>query len=224
MIQKWYMTVALIAQWSPILPLLLGLIRFKRLTQQQKLLLLMLGMALFLQFLGNLLDVSTGTNNALYHLHVVVEFTLIALIYKNEIVPILSKRIFYTIGAGFLLLALADAFIIHGLSKAPDVSRPAEALLVNFFVVLYFIRLYRDMKIANPSARFHFWFSVGNLLFFNTNLLLYIFSNFLAEQFRDVAVTLYFFHSVMVIVLYIILSYAVFIEEPDAPPPIKANS
>lgn len=211
--KQWTIVIALIAQWMPALPLLVGVFRFLSLSREQKLMLLMLGAALLLQFLGNLLEFSAGTNTALYHLHIVVEFTFLALIYQRVMNKIMPKKLFFALMALMYLVSIADAVLINGLWLVPQTARSTEAFLVIGFGILYFIYLLRDQDDRPLLQRFHFWFTVGNLSFFSTNFLVYIYSNFLFQRFPDVARIVYLGHSVIVIMLYVLYTISMACED-----------
>ncbi len=218
--KEWYFILANIAQWSPGLPLLLALIRFRALSQSQKWLLLLLFLTLLLQWIGDQVGLVYQNNAAVFHLYVWVEFSLVAMIYRNELsrlLPFLGKGIPILIAA-FTLLSLADLIFLNGPLRVPTYARPTEIILIILFGFTYFSLIYKEMKVLFLERQFLFWFTAGNLLFFSFNLLPYFFSNYINTH---LAVALFqsLFHSFTILIMNALYAVAVTRNDPaqDSP-------
>lgn len=216
--KDWYFILANIAQWSPALPLLLALIRIRKLSSSQKWLGLLLIMTLLLQWIGDQVGLIYKNNAAVFHIYVWVEFSLIALIYQKEysrIIPFFKIGIIGLIG-GFTLLSLTDLLFLNGPLMVPTYARTTEIILIILMGFAYFAFIYWEMKVLFMEKQFLFWFTTGNLLFFSFNLLTYFFSNLLNGQHVSVAIFLSLFHSFTAILLYVFYAIAVTRNDPVA--------
>ncbi len=209
-----------IAQWAPSIPLLIGLIRIRSLSTNQKWLLLLLAMMLLIQWIGDLVAITYKNNNPVFHAYCWLEFALIAMVYRKELgrmFPALKTGIIALVGA-FTLLSLADLLFLNGPLQAPTYARTTEIILVLLLGFTYFGLVYREMKIVFMERHFLFWFTTGNLLFFSFNLLTYFLTNMLVINYPEIAFFFYPFHSTTVILLN--LFYAIALTRLD---PVEEN-
>jgi len=212
----WYFILADIAQWSVGIPALLGLVRIRRLSNRQKILLGLLFFSLIMQGLGDLLREWYNNNAPAFHFYVPVEFALILGIFRKELSRLLPRKIFPLLLGLFSVLSIVDAWLLSGIYLMPNYARTAESILIILLCISWFALLYREQKVLFLERQFLFWVTTGLLLFFSFNLLLYFFSNFLMENFLNAAGFLFVFHSVMVLVLNLFFSIGMAIQDPPA--------
>lgn len=75
----------------------------------------------------------------------------------------------------FVILAVADAFFVHGIWTVNTIARSYSSISILGFALIYFYFMFRlderNYTIEHPM----FWISVGTLVYFGSNTLYFIF-------------------------------------------------
>ena len=200
----------------PAVPLLLGLIRLRKLSSAQRWMMGMLVMMLVMQVIGGIVGRKYLNSYPVFHVYVWLEFFFIAMVYRKELFRLWSplKTGISVLIACFLCLGIADMALINGPLKSPNYARPIEMILVLLFGFSYFALTYREMKIFFLECHFLFWFTAGTFFFFSFNILTYFLDNFLYENFPRVQSFFYPFHSITVVVLNCFYMVAITRKDP----------
>ena len=195
-------------------PLITGLIRWKRLSGGQKVLVAYIGFVILFSIIAEIVGRTYGTNLPLYHFYTFVEFfTLFYLFWRS------MRRIPQPL---FILPALVFAgigiwtWVIDGLA-VPVMSRTAASVILIGFSLLFFYNALRYLEYQRIEHTFMFWMSGAVLLYFTGNLLLYVFGDYIAQASDKVFFTVWSIHALLNIVLYLL--YAVALLWKDLTPP-----
>lgn len=166
--------------YSVALPLIIGLLRFKRLQIIQRYILALVIFSILVElaavFIGRFLHLR---NLPLLHIFSAVQFTLLWLIFAKRLIPPFSKKSFLGILAAFWVFAIVCAIWIDGLYNFNAHARSFGAILIIFFCLCYFYQRLRKLDLENLEADPLFWIATGSLIYFSGSLILFIISNYI---------------------------------------------
>ena len=197
----------------PLIPLLIGLLKFKQLSTAQKWLVAWMGMCLLLWGVGHVMSIIWGSNLPAFHVYVCAEFCFLVTVYREGIDRFISKKGYLYLLGGFTALFLLNGIWGMGFRKMPSITLSLEALTVISFSFIYFAGVFREMKVTHLEREFMLWFSTGNLLFFSGNSLLYIFSAYISQQSYEVAHQIWGIRSGLLIFIYLMYTIALLCKE-----------
>jgi hypothetical protein len=166
--------------YSVALPLVIGLLRIKRLQIIQRYVLALVVFSILVELaavvLGRLLHLR---NLPLLHVFSVVQFTLLWLIFAQRLIPPFSKRFFWGILVAFWAFAIVCAVWIDGIYNFNAHARSFGAILIIIFCLSYFYQRLRMLDLENLEADPLFWVATGSLIYFSGSLILFIISNYI---------------------------------------------
>lgn len=169
-----------ISAYSVFLPLLIGLLRLRKLVQVQQLLLGLLFISCCFEFgafwVSQQLD---SPNLPLLHVFTVLQFCLLLLIFRQELIPLIPVRWFPIILVSFVVFAVIDASLISGLQSFNPLARLVESILLLFFSLAYLYKTLNEMRVERLEREPSFWISSGLLIYFAGGFLIFISSNYL---------------------------------------------
>ena len=160
-----------------LLPLIVALIRRKRLvTVQKKLAFLIVLMAVF-EIGSYLLWYNVINNHRLYHFYSIFEFWLILNIFRSNLGKWFSTGVVFTLGIGFALFAIGNMLFLQSLFEFNSNVTTASGVMI---ILLCLISFYELLNAPTYSALYLnplFWISAGFVLYFSSNLVLFYLSN-----------------------------------------------
>jgi hypothetical protein len=166
--------------YSVALPLIIGLMRFKRLQIIQRYVLALVVFSILVElaavFIGRFLHLR---NLPLLHVFSAVQFTLLWLIFAKRLIPPFSKRFFGGILAAFWIFAIVCAIWIDGIYNFNAHARSFGAILIIIFCLSYFYQRLLKLDLENLEADPLFWVATGSLIYFSGSLILFIISNYI---------------------------------------------
>lgn len=166
--------------YSVALPLVVGLLRLKRLQIIQRYVLALIIFSILVELaavlLGRLLHLR---NLPLLHVFSVVQFTLLWLIFAQRLIPPFSKKLFGGILGIFWIFAIVCAIWIDGIFNFNAHARSFGAILIIVFCLSYFYQRLRKLDLENLETDPLFWVATGSLIYFSGSLILFIISNYI---------------------------------------------
>jgi hypothetical protein len=210
--------VTLWAQLAPLAPIIVGGIRYKKLSFAQQF------FTVFLLFVGlNQLaatiisDVLLKSNLPLYHLYILIEGVCIFLLYSKRFKDSqwVNKNWIWAIG-GYALLVLVNGIFIQGIFVIPNWSRSLESILIIGVSIYYFYFIFKEGKIKYLDRSFWFWVSSGLLIYFSSNLMLFVFTNMLTNRNDQLFLGVWSIHAVLNFVLYGFYTIALLCQDQES--------
>lgn len=195
-------------------PLITGWIRWKKLSGSQKILVAYIGFVILFSVAAEIVGRTYGNNLPLYHAYTFVEFfTLFYLFWRSmqrvqTLLFLLPALIFVGVGVWAL---------VTGPLEMPVPTRTTASIILSGFSILFFYNALRRLEYQRVERTFMFWISGAVLLYFTGNLLLDVFSNYIANASDKVFFTVWSIHALFNIVLYLL--YAVALLWKDLTPP-----
>ncbi len=169
--------------YSVALPLVIGLLRLKRLQIIQRYVLALVIFSILVELAAVLLGrVLHLRNLPLLHVFSAVQFTLLWFIFAKRLIPPFSKRFFWGILAAFLVFAVVCAIWIDGIYNFNAHARSFGAILIIIFSLSYFYQRLIKLDLENLEKDPLFWVATGSLIYFSGSLILFIISNYILSD------------------------------------------
>ena len=216
------------SSYSIFLPLLLCFIFFKRLDGSFKSLTFLLFITIAFETTANFVKYYYATvpgkyNLFLYHLLILIEFSLLAWIYKTEFRNFVPAKLFSTLIVFFLIFSVTNTILVmepsHSvmeffrnfryIAKFNNYAQLLEDFLLMSFAFFYFYKLMKELKVESLEKEAFFLFNIGILIYYSSKFTLDIFNNFIIEYFINLSGITWGVHSIANILLHIFYSLAI---------------
>jgi hypothetical protein len=119
------------------------------------------------------------SNKYMLHYFTVVEFGLISLFYSFFLKDYFKPLLIYLLIPVFLLAAIID-YKVYGLSSSYNFSSSVECILLIFYSLFFFYYVLKNLIFENLLSTPVFWINTAVLFYFSGNLILFVFSNYMA--------------------------------------------
>lgn len=191
------------SEFASIPAVLLIVWRWKGLSYPQRLLGIVIGVICLNQLVAVcLVYFFEAPNLPLYHIYLLVEGPGILLVFRYRFRGHWLYRALPWLAGALGLFTLVNAGWIQGWNALPSYPRTAEALLVCLLALYYFRYVFNERKVAHLDRSFWFWLSAGLLIYFSSNLLLFMFSNWLFSLENRFFLGVWSIHASLNFVLY----------------------
>lgn len=192
-------------------PFLTGIAVWKRLTFDQRVLVVWCAFVILFSLLSEYISRRYGNNLPLYHLYTFIEFFFLSYLFRRLLkrLPLPAWLI-----PTLLFVGVGLWGVFEELFAFPDRLRSVESVILIGYALLFFNRALRSLDVARIERTFMFWVSVAVLLCFTGTLLLYIFSNYIAAASNRVYFTVWTIHTLFNILLYLLYSIALLCKDP----------
>lgn len=204
-----------ITQWvilgaflTTLLPIAAGWRRYKTLSPALRSILWFCCIGFVLDGISRALWLMKTQNLVLGHLNTIVEFLLLANAYRlafDGFIP--QRRISFTMGV-FLGLALANTLFLQSVEQNNTYIKIVEALVLIGFSLAYFYKLAKEMKVLHLERHPFFWVNTAVLIYFSSNLFVFIYSNYLLLYSQQLGIRIWFIHALFFILFNTILTLA----------------
>ena len=188
---------------SVLLPLIMGLWRFRGLSAGYRILWYYLLFAGSMNVVSTILAVRKVPNLYLLHWYTIAEFILLSLYFVRIPRGGPSKWTLILVG---LLFGLAALLNLLSVNQFNTYSRPAEAIILSAYCVIYFYKggSEPDGVWSNNGVN---WIVSGMLLYFSGAFLLFVFSDMILNaQNRPLRMLVWNIHGSLVMVMYLLIS------------------
>jgi hypothetical protein len=199
--------IAIITPASIVIPLAVGIVRYRRLWPSCRPVLLYLLVAGLVNGMASVLAFNRIKKMTLLHVFVVLEFLLLAWFYRL----ILTGRTHAAAGwlcFFFPLLAAANALFLQDIHTNPTLTRSLEAFLISAFAVSWFFRSPPDDTTGRNEAESLFWINSGVFLYFAGAFFLFLFTRTLLHKPGEVLV--WRIHATLVLLMYLLITIGFF--------------
>lgn len=182
-------------------------VRFKRLSPALR----CLAGLIFFELLIELVSRAVSPNLFLLPIDTLVEFGLLAWMYRRAFWPSAVSRGVPAVVAVFSLVSLLSYAEPTNLLHFNSVQRFAESVLVLGLVLLYFYRVIRELVIVHLEQEPLFWISVGLLLYFSGNVFIFVSSNYVLQHSQALSMRMWDIHALLYMILQGLYAWALWI-------------
>lgn len=156
------------------------------------------------ELLADLLARGQQNNLPLLHLFTVIEFTLLVWCLGQLLST--SKYFILFLQLIFILFASINALYFQDIWHFNTNARGLECLLLIIFSLKYYHQLFVALKVTQLEKDPGFWLSTSILIYFSANLFIFIFSNVILLDYIDFLGKIWWIHSSLNILFYLLLS------------------
>lgn len=200
--------MAVIVPLSILLPIFLGLIKFKQLAPGARILFWYLVVAGLTNFTVTIIAKYLHKNNLpLIHIFTVAEVIFFTLYYRY--LSGSRNRIFIFIPVLFTILSVINTIFFQSIFTYNSYTRSAEAIICIFFALNYFAGLAAASSNKKTANQPDFYFNTGIFLYFSGAFMLFVFSNFIIT---NLSKTNFFIiwniHAALLLLMYLLFSMA----------------
>lgn len=196
--------VGVVVPYSILLPILIALLHFSRLTKAAKAIFIYLvcsGMVSILSI--SLARYFHVTNLPLFHVYTLVEFILLTEFYKH-ILPF--RKTILIVQLCFFLACVINSAFIQSIYQFNSYTLTLEALVIMLFAVNYFAKLFADSNDQKILEMPSFWFNTGLFLYFSGSYMLYNFSNYVLVQSKHSFVVVWNTRAAFLLLMYLLFT------------------
>jgi hypothetical protein len=190
---------------------LVAVARFKRLGPALRCLAGLLVFETFIELLSRAMLALGHPNLFLLPIDTLVEFGLLAWMYRRVFWPSAVSRWLPAVVVVFSLVSLFSYTRPDNLLHFNAVQRFAESFLVLGLVLLYFYKVIRELVIIQLEQEPMFWVSVGVLLYFSGNVFIFVSSNYVIQHSETLSLRLWNIHGLLYMVLNSLYAVALWI-------------
>ncbi len=199
-----------ISIYIALIPIIIGIIRYAQLTTIQKLILWMVVLIFTNQIIGITLKLSSEITNdmPLYRLYMLIEFVFLGCIFYQLIHKKSFRRIIKS-GSALFILWWSVEYTSSQIWNYPEFMRFSQGFIILMYSGVYFLQVFRAGRIENLLKETGFWVSVGLILYFASNSLLFLFSEFVVTLSDPSYYLIWTVHAFLTILLYIAYTIAI---------------
>jgi hypothetical protein len=197
-----------------VVTVLVGVMRYRKLGFTQRHLLAITSLALLMELASRVVMLYLPSNLFLAPIDTVLEFTLLALIYRHELQPSKISRMIPLLVAGFVLGSALTYTPRLDFPYFNSIQRFIESLLVLAFVGGYFYReINRKIFTRRLEREPIFWISTGLLLYFLSSMFIFLSGNYVLSISYEMSRTMWAVHALLYIFLNTLYGVAIWLPE-----------
>jgi hypothetical protein len=156
---------------------LVGVIRFRKLNGDQRILLTLLFNAVIVELAGRILWMNEWSNLFLYHFYAVAEFLLLSTLYSRHLNGLIKPLYIKSLMIAFLIFAVVNSLFFQSLKQFNSNVTFIEGLLLIVLSIVYFYKLLRDLDHKKLERVPMFWINMSVLTYFSGALILFHVAN-----------------------------------------------
>lgn len=205
-----------IAIYGVLVPVGIGLWRYTYLEQEARLLFYMLVPVAANQFFSEWWVYNVEPNNLpFFHLYMAIEFVMLSLIFRSYLRSYSGRIVELTAAVSIVIYLIYFAANPEQLWQYSTYARAIEAVIILVFAGLYFIMVYQKQEHIYLQKTSGFWIVGGLILYFSSNLLIFVFSDLVFRQESSAFSTIWVLHDLLTILLYIAYTIGLLCKKPE---------
>jgi hypothetical protein len=206
--------ISWIAVGIPVLPWVAGMLRYRLLSQAQRIMVWLMAAFISLSLINELLTHYTTDLLPMYHLYSVIEAAGFLWIFHARPSRVIPRTVWISLQSAMVAVFAGNLLLGGSLFEFPVVFRTCENVLLSGLVVYFFFRVISEMKILRLEREFLFWVALGIMILFPGNLLLDVFGAGVRLRF-DVYWDVWTIRSVLIIIAYPIFTIGILCKDPQ---------
>jgi hypothetical protein len=202
--------MGVIVPFSILLPIVIGMIKYKVLSGSAKLLLLYLIISALFTGIALLVGRYYHMNNMpVTHLFTIIEFVILVAYYRKISEPVRKNSFYYLLICLFVLLCIVNALFFQSIYTYNSYTKSIEAIICILFALNYFAAIAAGSPSKKPVTQPDFYFNAGFFLYFSGAFMLFVFSNFIISNLSlHNFLIIWTIHAALVLLMYLFFSTA----------------
>ncbi len=214
MTNEWADLITYFSTASILLPILISIFRWQQINPLQRLIAYLAGITLIGELVILIAAYQLGNNLPFIHLFTVIQFIVLSQIFKRGLVPFISSSIIQGLVLFIIGLALVDAIWLNGIYNFNSYARPLASLILISLGLAFLYKTLSELKIRSLEREPLFWITVGVLLYFSGNLIIFISTNYVKIS-NQALLTLWSVHAIFNIILNTTYAIALWVRPRD---------
>lgn len=202
--------IMLFTVFSILIPIGMGIARYSFLEKEAKWLLYMLIPVASNQFLSVWWIYYVEPNNLpFYHFFILMETVFLSWIFYSYMKRARFRWIILVLTIGFSVFFVGQFVIdIDLLFTYPVYTRSIEGVILLIYAGAYFVDIYKRQEVMYLQKTSGFWIGGGVILYFTSNLVLFVFSEVIFAQQLDIYQSIWAIHGILTFLLYLSFTIA----------------
>lgn len=203
-----YQWVIFTAFTAHLIPMCLGMVQYKKLPPELKVLFWWSVSSFVLDGISSLLWINSVSNLFLGHIHTVVEVTFLVNVYRIWFKGQFFNRLMMVVVLGFAVLAILNTAFLQAFETNSTYTKLLESIVFISLALYYFYQLARKMTVSRPEKEPMFWLSTAALIYFSGSFFIFAYANFIMVYSVEFAVRIWFLHAVFFILFNLLIGIA----------------
>lgn len=157
-----------------------------------------------------------SNNMPLYHVYIGMEFFLVTYLFSAILPHVLTPARQLILSGAFTAALLLKLLDWESIFEFPSVLRPVESGVLIGLSVLYFLSVMKSEEFINLFKSANFWISSAMLIYFSANMLIFAYTDYLAEQSMELFSAVWYIHTGLNVIFYSLLTVALLCRIPTA--------
>lgn len=150
----------------------------------------------------------------LFHTYTVLEFCVLALLYRQLFHKEHIKKSINIIILLFFAFKILDIIFFTSIRESDTLAMTLESVVMITFGILYFDQVLKEMVIPNLEKYPVFWINSGILIYFSGSLFLFLFSDFIFSFSNQISYWSFWpIHSLLTITKYTLFSIGLWLQK-----------
>lgn len=173
-----YITLKYLSGFSILLPVIVGIVWYNRLSKPLIILSWFLILSAFFEMALQYTSYNGINNLIIINVHNIVEFVFLGAVFYKVFNSAIIKKGMLAVLAAFGAFAVANLLFMQGTGQFNTWTMGLECLLLMLMVLLFLFELFKEGKVLRLERYPMFWVASGALFYFAGSLFLFIFSNY----------------------------------------------
>jgi hypothetical protein len=202
--------IAVIVPISILLPLCIGILKYRQLSGTAKLVHWYLIVSALFTGLSLLISRFYHQNSMpVTHLFTLIELGIITFFYKALFGTGKKNNFYNYIISVFAVVCVINALVFQSIYTYNSYTKSIEAIICILFAMKYFASIASGTSSAKIIARPDFYFNAGFFLYFSGAFMLFVFSNFIVTNLSlNNFLIIWTIHAALVLLMYLFFSTA----------------
>lgn len=172
--------IVLFSGFSSIIPFLAAIKNLRYLKKHLFVYFIIVLISLITELLNIILAKAGQSNLNFFRYYTIVEFLLISVFYITLFKSYFKPNLLYLIAILFLIISYLD-YLFNGLMSMDNISSAIEAIIFIIYSLFFFYYVLKNLIFENIFLEPVFWINIAVLIYFSGNLILFVFSNYMAK-------------------------------------------
>jgi hypothetical protein len=200
--------MAVIVPLSILLPLVIGIIKYRKLSGSARLIIWYLIISALFTGISLLISRHYHQNSMpVGHLFTVIEMAMIIFFYKKILSDGKKNSSYRIVIILFTILCILNALFFQSIYTYNSYTKSIEAIICILFAMNYFAAIASDNSSGKILTQPDFYFNAGFFLYFSGAFMLFVFSNFIITNLSlHSFLIIWTIHAALVLLMYILFS------------------
>lgn len=194
-----------IAIWITLLPLFIGVLRYKNLSNGLRCVVLLVAVMFVTDIVLSYFGDSERFAMYVPRVYTLIEFVAITVFFISITSRKILRLVMWVMPAPFIAVVVVD-FLMEGLMKRDDLSVGIESLIFIVYSLITLYNILRDVEYPNLLATPQFWIISAILLYFGGSIFVFISTNYIAQISSEIYGLLWGVHAVIGMLFYSVLA------------------